>query len=281
MSPLPGMIRLFLCVYLLLLVATPAHAFRLPIHTSRGSYSFPVEGPFYNLDVHLIWREVHKPPSGLGYYAMFAFYFQNKAIGYTGLQWDEGGKKAIFSIWDAKESPESARPEGTCKRFGHEGDGAQCIIPYTWEAGREYLLGIRPVEKTASGERWQSSVRDLITGRETVIGVIALQDNAGHTGYGHLVGRGINVLEYYGHAKLDDCQALPVVVVDWRGPFADERRLRAKEVHFSYSDKAECKNSTVASPGTGQVQQRAGGRTERLTPDGKRIHWPQILIKME
>ncbi|MEO5364430.1 MAG: DUF3472 domain-containing protein [Magnetococcus sp. DMHC-8] len=279
MATLPGMVRLVLFIHLL--VATPAAAFQLPIHSSSGSYTFPVDGPFYNLDVHLTWREVSKPPPGLGYYAMFAFYFQNRVVGYTGLQWDGDGKKAIFSIWDAKESPESARPEGKCKRFGHEGNGAQCIIPFAWETGREYLLGIRPVERTTGGERWQSVVRDLLTGRETVIGVIQLRDNAGHVGFGHLTGKGINVLEYYGHAKLEECKALPVVVLDWRGPFADERRMRAKDVHFSYPAKSGCLNSSVASPGTGQVQQRAGGHTERLTPEGKRIHWPQILLKPE
>ncbi|MEO5354146.1 MAG: hypothetical protein H7835_13165 [Magnetococcus sp. XQGC-1] len=124
-------------------------------------------------------------------------------------------------------------------------------------------------------------LKDLLTGQETVIGVITLQDDAGHIGFGHLVGKGVNVLEYYGSAKLEECKALPVVVLDWRGPFADERRVRAQDVHFAYPANSECVNSSVASPGTGQIQQRAGGQTERLTPGGKRVHWPQILLKTE
>ena len=276
-----GIFRLFLLCYGLWAVASPAHAFKLPLHSSRSDYTFPVDGPFYNMDMHLTWQEVSRPPPGLGYYAMFAFYFQNKAVGYTGLQWDAKGKKAIFSIWDHSGVADSTVPEGKCKRFGHEGSGAQCIMPYTWKTGREYLLMVKTVQKTGTGERWQSVVRDLLTGQETVIGTIELKNSAGYTGYGRLTGKGVNVLEYYGSTKLDDCRALPVVALGWRGPFANERRLRADNVRLSYPARVACTNSTLASPGTGQVEQRAGGATQRLMPGGERIHWPQILLPEE
>ncbi len=265
----------FLLSFLVLFPTSCAHAFSLPLHSSRGDYSFPVDGPFFNLEMHLTWREVAQPPPGLGYYAMFAFYFQNKAVGYTGLQWDNDGKKAIFSIWDASKETVGSVPEGACQRFGHEGSGAQCIVPYPWEKGREYLLRVKVLDRTAGGERWQSVIQDLTTGRETVTGVITVKDSPGYIGYGRLTGKGVSVLEYYGHARMDDCQALPVVVLGWRGPFADERRLRAKAVHLSYSAQSACTNSNLVSPGMGQVEQQAGGRTQRLTPD-QWVRWPQI-----
>ncbi|MBF0463257.1 MAG: hypothetical protein HQL87_17975 [Magnetococcales bacterium] len=119
--------------------------------------------------------------------------------------------------------------------------------------------------------------RLLMTGRETVIGIIQVRDSPGYIGYGRLTGKGVNVLEYYGQAHMEDCTGLPTVVLAWRGPFADERRMRAKEVYFSYPAKAECTNNNAVSPGTGQVEQRAGGQTQRVTPEGKRVNWPQIL----
>ncbi|MEO5341682.1 MAG: DUF3472 domain-containing protein [Magnetococcus sp. MYC-9] len=279
MSPLPGILRLLLFLSALCGGVASVHALSLPYHSSRGDYAFPAEGPFYNLDMHLTWQEVGPPPSGLGYYAMFMFYFQNRAGGYTGLQWDGGGKKAIFSVWDQAGTLDSTVPEGSCKRFGHEGSGAQCIIPYPWVAGREYLLAVRVLNRTETGERWQSVVRDLTSGQETVIGRIELKDTPGYVGYGRLTGKGVNVLEYYGNAKIDDCRSLPVVALGWRGPFADERRLRAKEVHLAYSSRAECTNSNVASPGSGQLEQRAGGETRRLTVGGQRLQWPQIIME--
>ncbi|MBF0584226.1 MAG: DUF3472 domain-containing protein [Magnetococcales bacterium] len=271
-------VGILLSVALLLWGALPAFAFKLPFHTSRGDYTFPTAGPFHDLDIHLTWQEVSKPPAGLGYYAMFAFYFQNKTVGYTGLQWDNEGKKAIFSIWDASGSAGSAVPEGQCKRFGHEGSGAQCIVPYEWQQGREYLLKIRPVGRTAGGEQWQSLIRELTTGRESVIGTLTMQDSGGYVGYGHLSGKGVSVLEYYGSAHLEACSSLPVVVLSWRGPFANDRQLRAKGVSLSYSQQESCTNSNLLSPGRGQMEQRAGGETQRLTPNRQQVEWPQILM---
>ncbi|MBF0162202.1 MAG: DUF3472 domain-containing protein [Magnetococcales bacterium] len=281
MSIIFSISRLCLLVILLLwAVVSPAYALKLPLHSSQGDYTFPVDGPFSNMDIHLTWREVSQPPPGLGYYAMFAFYFQNRAVGYTGLQWDAAGKKAIFSVWDREQSGVAGGtvPEGQCKRFGHEGRGSQCIMPYDWKTGREYLLTVKTVQRTETGERWHAVVRDLITGQEREIGTIELKESAG---YGRLTGKGVNVLEYYGHAQLNDCRDLPVVVLNWRGPFANERRLRADNVSLSYPTRFECTNSTSTSPGTGQVEQRAGGATRRLTPGGEKIHWPQILLQEE
>jgi hypothetical protein len=275
-----GEMKLYKLLFLLLLfISTPAHAFQLPMHSSRGDYQFPVDGPFHNMEIHLTWREAKTPPAQLGYYAMFMFYFQNKAGGYMGLQWDNQGKRAIFSLWDAQDVPGSAAPEGECKRFGHEGSGAQCFLPYPWEMGREYLLRLALLSASAKGERWQATIRDLGTGREQVIGVIEAKNSAGQVGYGRLTGRSVNVLEYYGHARMDDCQALPVVLLRWRGPFADDRRMRAKGVQLGYSSRAECRNSTIASPQSGQLEQQAGGGTVRSPTQEKYVHWPQLLLE--
>ncbi|WP_193771463.1 hypothetical protein, partial [Candidatus Magnetaquicoccus inordinatus] len=88
----------------------------------------------------------------------------------------------------------------------------------------------------------------------------------------------VNVLEYYGHARINECRSLPIVLVSWRGPFADDRSMRAKGVRLGYSSKAECHNSNVVSPQSGQLEQRAGGETVRTTLQEKSIQWPQLLL---
>ena len=68
--------------------------------------------------------------------------------GYLGLQTKGNradgslGKMAIFSIWDAVEA-EGAGPGGFgCVRFGGEGTGWSCRIPYHWVAGHAYRLRV-------------------------------------------------------------------------------------------------------------------------------------------
>ena len=83
-------------------------AVTIPVHHAYVNYYGDVRGEIYNHDIHLTWNK-DPDASQMGYYSMYAFYFQNNVIGYMGLQKDKHGKKAIFSIWD-KPNAVSATP---------------------------------------------------------------------------------------------------------------------------------------------------------------------------
>ncbi|MBF0310136.1 MAG: hypothetical protein HQL56_11470 [Magnetococcales bacterium] len=264
------------------LAAQEEGAIRLPIHSSRAHFKLDASGPFYQQEIVLTWKEVPPPAGDIGYYAMYAFDFANKVTGYMGLQWDKRGKKAIFSIWDEPDTITS-NPEGNCRRFGHEGNGASCIQPLDWIAGESYRLWVRRVESLPWGERWQAGVTAVSSGKSFVTGSIALKNGAAGKGYGGLTPGGITVLEYYGTLpEKAVCAMLPPVEIAWSGPFVTEgvavsplsTRVEYPKRSGTRQNKAPpCHNSTVAvQPGYVTIQ-TAGGQTRRITPADTRFEW--------
>ncbi|MBF0284076.1 MAG: hypothetical protein HQL51_06410 [Magnetococcales bacterium] len=261
--------------------AAPAHALRLPIHMSYGYYEMAKPGPFDELTITLRWRKAPPPPKKMGYYAMFMFYFENKKGGYTGLQWDNDGTRAIFSLWDEPGKP-SAQPEAGCRRFDHEGSGAMCLTPFEWTLDREYRLQVRRLpeaEQDGRGVRWRGSVVDLFNGKETVIGTIRLGEDA--KGHGGLSAKSTTVTEYYGRGD-PSCAELPPLAVDWTGPFAQGGLVGAKKVRTWYPQRSakpgekppeNCPNADVSSPAIDRVEHRVGGSTPRVTPHDKTFKW--------
>jgi hypothetical protein len=86
--------------------------------------------------------------------------------GYCGLQeLGDGSKVAIFSCWDPNggEDADDARPElvpveKQCRclerdaqcdyaRFGNEGTGARCLLPFAWKVGSRYRFIVRESEE--------------------------------------------------------------------------------------------------------------------------------------
>ncbi len=81
------------------------------------------------------------------------------STGYFGIQELGSGKKvAIFSVWDTskgddpKSVPEERRvevleshPDGKTSRFGGEGTGAKCLLPFEWEKGKPCRFLVRAV----------------------------------------------------------------------------------------------------------------------------------------
>ncbi len=197
----------------------------LPTALAHTLYSFENKGPFYNIDIYVKWEV--QPITDTGTYAGFQFYFQNGGGGYFGTQIDSYGKKAIFSIWDADGTSMTALPLSGCVRFGHEGNGSQCIKPYEWVAGREYMIRIWVLDKNASGVNWGAWIKDTVTNEETLIGVINLKNSNGYEGYGWLTSGAIGFSEHYGYGSVDACHLLPYSKITWRGPYANNNEFMA------------------------------------------------------
>lgn len=146
------------------------------------------------------------------------------------------GKKAIFSVWDVA-GHESAKPiSANCQRFGHEGSGTSCIIPFAWKAGREYKLRVWVLDSNSAGQNWGAWVVDYLTGEETLIGAVTLMNTGGRQGYGGLTGNTTSVLEFYGSSGENEvaCNELPDFGVTWNGPFSNDASQVPKSSRVAY-----------------------------------------------
>lgn len=216
--------------FVLFVVATlNSFAVTLPVHHAYIDYSGKVNEAIYNHDIHLTWNK-DPDASKMGYYSQYAFYFDVGVVGYMGLQKDKDGKKAIFSIWDKPNAISASPLMDWCRRFGHEGSGAQCIIPFEWKAGREYKMRVWKINEPGA-EKWGGWVVDYATGEETLIGVIGTQ------GYGGLTGYSIAVIENYGpgDAGFLNCNYFKDLSVTWKGPYYNNGSKTAEQAYSRYT----------------------------------------------
>lgn len=227
---------------ILIFFSTYAGALTLPTHMVRTDVQTTTTAPegFYNYDMHLT---MHNEPdvSKLGFYAQFYFDFQTGIGGYTGLQKDRiDGKKAIFSIWDIPNAQTSFPVASNCQRFGHEGAGTMCILPFQWKPGHEYKMRVWRLTDSYNGstEKWGGWVIDYTSGEETLIGVIEVKNSNGLKGYGGLKPSTAMVSEYYGanspEVNAMTCENAPYVGVTWNGPFANNGTISPDHASSSY-----------------------------------------------
>jgi len=267
-------IKVLFTICFILFMSSAAFALVIPMHTqymrmSADPHMYP-QG-VTNTDVRV--KILSEPHNSIGYYAQYAFWFQNNALGYTGLQKDHyshEGKKAIFSIWDSS-STVRARPDAPwCNYFDWESNGAQCIIKYDWVPNREYKL---LVTKTWVGENrqpaWSGYIIDTVTQQWTLIGVIAVDNSPGLEGYGNLM-QYTFTHEYYAgdNYKNASCNELPYFGVQWHGPFLPgENRLKYYVTDYSTGVGTQCPNINTRANGPFSVIQEAGQSVVQSTPD--------------
>ncbi len=160
--------------------------------------------------------------------------------GYLGLQTkgdraDGAGKIAIFSIWNAEEA------EGpNAVRFGGEGTGWSCRIPYQWQAGRTYDLRVW----TPGGGWWAAAVRDRATGDVHEIGAIRVP---GH--WRNLDSWSVMWTEYYG-PPLRSCSDLAHSSVIFGTPTADGGEVRPAGSHNQFGE-GTCNTSRIEAVADG------------------------------
>lgn len=255
-----------------------ASAIVLPTHTQYARISVgetPVSG-FYNYDMHLRWLK-EPDVTRMGFYAQFYFSFQVGTGGYMGLQQDrDQGKKAIFSVWDVAGRQTATPAAASCKRFGHEGTGTSCIIPFAWKAGHEYKLRVWRLagNPSTSSEQWGGWVIDYTNGDETLIGVVEVANSAGYAGYGGLTGDTTTTLEYYGGNGTDNgvaCNQLPYFGATWNGPFANNGTLlpRSAVANYHTGIGTACANNVNTSANAPfSFTSEAGGSVRMKTNEG-------------
>ena len=176
----------------------------------RGTYTdwfWPGKG--YSRLEHTLTPEIDP---GLRTTYFWAHQFRTEAGegGYIGLQtWGNRadgslGKMAIFSFWDTL----GAEGPGVV-RFGGEGVGYSCRIPFFWEAGQSYRLAVEAVDEDPTTLMWAASVDGEEFGRIRAPAT-----------WGRLGAWSVMWTEYYG-GPLASCDDLPYSKVVFSTPVAD------------------------------------------------------------
>jgi hypothetical protein len=246
-------------------------------------YSFSEPGPFSSIEILLTWEKA--PQTGYVFPSFF-FLFQQPAIsrpggfqqarGYMGLQLVGEKRKAIFSIWDVRENAGTAIKSSLtpwCDRFSGEGTGARCIISYPWVEGRTYKLKIRSLGVDDMGEQWIGTILDSETLEETTIGIVQTKSVGNYQGYGHLTGKAVTFLEYFG--KANTCDRQPYSKVVWRGPLANSGLVTANK---AASYRNECLTTNSSSSGYPEIIQEGGAGVETSVPNGTNL-WKLMLTR--
>lgn len=176
----------------------------------RGTYTdWWWESASFSRVEHVLTPEID-PGADTTYFWAQQFRTETGEGGYIGLQTKGNradgslGKMAIFSFWDtlAAEGPGVVR-------FGGEGEGWSCRIPFYWEAGRAYRLGVGVVDEDADTIVWGASVDGQEFGR-----ILA------PARWGRLGHWSVMWTEYYG-GPLARCEDLPYSRVTFATPVAD------------------------------------------------------------
>lgn len=247
-----------LLTFLLLFVAliVPAKAFEIATQIQGVWYQHEEQysNGFYNLDSHVTIQS--QPKQGWGYYAMSWFWFTADAGGYMGLQQGpegSGKRMAIFSIWDKVPGNVKSIPlMNWCRRFDHEGFGAQCIIDYAWKPNTEYKLRIWMLSNQDDnrGIKWGGWVIDTTTGQETLIGVILVENYQNSVGYGLLANYGhVHITEFWAGDRNATCYTVPDFNVTWKGPYGNNGTANPVSAKPSYSTGVgtDCPNKQMTS----------------------------------
>lgn len=207
---------------------------RRQVH-GRGTYTdwTWAQTGFSSLE-HILVPEIDPGPDTTYFWA-HQFRTERGEGGYIGLQTKGNrvdgslGKMAIFSFWDTLGA------EGTFQRFGGEGEGWSCRIPFFWTAGEAYRLRVEVVDEDPSTVVWGASVDGDEFGR-----ILA------PAGWGRMGSWSVMWTEYYG-GPLARCEDLPYSRVVFSMPLGDGR-VRPQGSHDHLGD-GDCDTSRVTRLG--------------------------------
>lgn len=254
-----------------------AFSYSFPTHTQTVAYGFNGNNNgHYNHDIHLTWHK--EPVDGWGMFAMYYFSFQAGVGGYTGLQKTTvpgRPKTAIFSIWDVAGRQTAMPVPGTvCQRFGHEGSGTMCILPFDWKADTEYKMRVWRILNSNTGysEKWGAWVINVKTEEETMIGMIELYNANNQVGYGMLSNQGLmSATEFFTGPSNADCSNLPEFNITWRGPFGNNGSINPGYARGIYNTSigTPCPQTNFTTNSVFSVSQYNGSKVTKVTPDDK------------
>lgn len=173
--------------------------------------------------------------------------------GYMGLQTNgtrtdgSTGDTVIFSWWDKSTATadRSVATQGSCMRFGGEGDGVSCRLAYPIVKGRTYRMRL---ERVLDNE-WAAFITDSATSTETKVGQIRIIDTT-------TINQPMNFLEYFG-VQQPTCNDVPASAVTFGSPLVTASGT-------SITASAGSSTSGACSGAAAGGSSVAGGRQLRL-----------------
>jgi len=200
--------------------------------------------------------------------------------GYMGTQaWrDKSGKmtyRALFSCWDADSTTKTGwlnEPDGHCERFGGEGVGSHCSIPYTLKQDNEYAVEVSFHGNNKTGAFWKGTITDKSSGVVTNIGTLYYPNYKGLIGYGNMQINAADFLEYF---EADGCANQAIAGVGLIGPYLtlpDKTTIIPTQATGSYVSGCEYEDVTGSIPrhgsGSPRVFMKGGGTTRQTVKAG-------------
>ncbi|CAK0840056.1 unnamed protein product [Prorocentrum cordatum] len=224
----------------------------------------PVATPTEDVQADFVWRDVPRPGEALqvGVFASMQFGLEAGGGGYMGMQVASSGasdifglevdgqntETAIFSYWDLDPSNKVSFLGPQCSRFGGEGTGSHCKIPYRFSEGGKYTISVRVY---GYDQRYAALVGDIVdaaTGESTAIGTLLVPHAKGLQGFGRFKEAGGSFLEYFSGSGCDNQARSSVGIV---GPFFGERSQVPSTAAAAYGKGCRWSDTSACIEGEG------------------------------
>lgn len=138
--------------------------------------------------------------------------------GYMGLQ--SNGRMPVtnqttnlfrFSLWGAN-GYRNLNPNTRCAKFGHEGSGIECAMPFWFATNRWYVYQVKDAGSDSYGRWWEASIKDEPTGRWYSLGQL-------RTPYNSYITEVAQFTESFAQPRANDCWSILRSEVIFVAPF--------------------------------------------------------------
>jgi hypothetical protein len=191
-------------------------------------------------------------------YQYYATYWKYKSggDGYMGLQ--SNGRMPVtnqttnlfrFSLWGGN-GYRNLRNGTRCARFGHEGKGIECAMPFWFSTNRWYVYQVKDAGSDAYGRWWEASIKDEPTGRWFSLGQI-------RTPYRSSISEVAQFTESFQQPRANDCWSIRRSEVVMVVPFASPYGKNPGRHSQTWFPNNPCANGSAAT-GYGAIAMRMG-----------------------
>ena len=174
--------------------------------------------------------------------------------------------RVIFSVWDAPGGQKVGWRGAGCGRFGGEGVGSHCLIPYPLREGDAFYLRVRMDYRNGTGTFWTGSVTDMKGGTAPLdFGSLFLPDvTPGKQGFGRMKTKAAAFQEYF---EATGCEGQALSSVGLVGPWWQNNTITPTQAYADYAKNCSFSDvgSCIYGAGCGKLRVllTAGGATKR------------------
>ena len=200
-----------------------------------------------------IW--IKKPNNSSFWPLQWSWEGSNGVGGYMGLQQGKSKLNQVvrFSLWNATDVDITNAQGATSRKFGGEGIGYTCTLPFTINPNKFYTYRLLRLNEDTDGQWWgawliESDKNEKLM--EHPIGKIKVPKKWKHVDINSIS----NFVEYYGN-QVDECKKVPPSVVGFEPPSVNYKSSGNYAAYstFSHSKKASKNRCTNGSESNGAL----------------------------